>query len=486
MRFAACAALVFTIVFVYRVLLPVNPTTVALTLLLAVLAVSAAWRLRYAVFTAIVATICFNFFFLPPYGTFTIADPQNWIALLVFLLTAVLASNLAAKALRSADIANQRRREAERLYSFSQKLLLADNVVELLNAIPIYIVEIFGIKAAALFVTARQEIYRSSPDAANLDAEQLKMVSLRNDPIRDVERGISFLPLRIGVQPAGSLGVSGGKLSLETLEASGSLITTAMERAGMVEKLARAESHRQSERLRSALLDSVSHELRTPLTAIKASVTALLSDTNLTQEAHRELLTIINEESDRLNRLVGQATEMAMLDASQVELQLALESMRVPVEAAMEDCKHLLKAHPVNLYLPEDLPLVRMDVSRIRQVLVQLLENAAKYSPPGSPITITAEEKDQNLVTSVADRGEGIDDFELSMIFDKFYRGREQRSHSHGTGMGLAIAKAIVEAHGGTIGASSQLGHGSVFSVSIPVASRSRSSQTPPQAGLPN
>lgn len=470
LRFAACSAILFAIVFSYKRLLSANPTTVALTFLLAVLGVSAVWPLRYSVFTALAATTCFNFFFLPPYGTFTIADPQNWVALFALLTTAVVASHLAERARRHADVANQRRREAERLYTFSQKLLLAENLKELLNAVPAHIVETFGVRAAAVFIATRPDVYRSNPEIAGLAADQLKVVSARGEAIVDSERGVTLMPVRLGVQPVGSIGVSGGRISLETLEAVGSLVAIAIERVGTVEKLSKAEAAREGERLRSALLDSVAHDFRTPLTSIKASVTSLLSDPNLGEEDRHELLTVIDEESDRLNHLVGEATEMALLDASQVELRLERQSIRAPLKAALEESRQLLKGRRVDTRFPSDLPPVRMDVARIKEVLLQLLENAVKYSPLGSPLSITAEAKGNCVVTSVADRGQGIDEFEQAMIFEKFYRGRQQRGVSQGTGLGLAIARAIVEAHGGTLGVTSQLGQGSVFFFTLPVA----------------
>jgi two-component system sensor histidine kinase KdpD len=239
---------------------------------------------------------------------------------------------------------------------------------------------------------------------------------------------------------------------------------------GAIEKLGRAEAARESEQLRSVLLDSVTHEFRTPLTAIKASATSMLSNPGLGEEQRRELLTVIDEESDRLNRLVGEAAEMAQLDANKVELQLGAHRIQEAVEEAVKESKQLLDQHPVEVRIAADLPAARMDVARITEVLIQLLENATKYSPPDSPIHITGEVKNRMLMASVADRGPGIDDFEQSLIFDKFYRGRNQRMQVEGTGMGLAIARAIVEAHGGQIGVTSQLGHGSVFYFTLPLA----------------
>jgi len=252
------------------------------------------------------------------------------------------------------------------------------------------------------------------------------------------------------------------------LEAVGSLVAISIERAGAVETLTRNEASRESEKLRSALLDSVTHEFRTPLTAIKLSVTTLLASDPVSTEARQELLTVINEESDRLNRLVGEAAEMAQLDAQQVELRRESHPVREVIEAALERAKQVVAGREVEVHIPDALPPVGVDLERIAEVLVQLLENAAKYSPANTPITITAEPAGKMVSISVADRGPGIDDMEQSLIFEKFYRGRDQRYRIQGTGMGLAIAKAIVEAHGGTIGVTSQTGSGSVFHFTVP------------------
>jgi len=419
---------------------------------------------------AVLATLAFNYYFLPPIGTLNIAETQNWVALFAFLVTAIIASQLAERARREAQSANQRRGEIERLYKFSQQLLSSDNIAELLNLIPRYIVESFGVEAAAIWLSSRPDIYRSSVARDVLDRHDLQLVAMRGEPKIDIERRVVFIPLRMGLRIVGSMGLSGAQLSRETLESMGSLVAIATERAGAVEKLSKAEAARESEQLRSALLDSVTHEFRTPLTAIKASATSLLSDSVTDQSQRLELLTVINEESDRLNRLVGEAAEMAQLDAQKVELRLGRHKIQEAVKDAVEKIKAGLAKHPLDIDLPPDLPWVRIDVERISEVVAHLLENAAKYSAPESPIHITAELKNGMLVTSIADRGPGIDDFEQSLVFEKFYRGRNQRLQVQGTGMGLAIAKAIVEAHGGEIGLTSQLGRGSVFYFSVPVA----------------
>jgi two-component system sensor histidine kinase KdpD len=434
--------------------------------LVMVLLTSAYWGLRYALVMAVVATAVFNFFFLPPVGTFTIADPQNWVALFAFLVTALVASNLAERARREAEMAQQRRREVERLYALSQRLLASDNVLELLNTLPGYVQETFSVGSVVAIAADHPTIYRSSLNAVFEDSV-LRSTLLRGEPI--TQGGVSYVPLRLGMRTVGALAVSGAELSRETLDALGSLAGLAIERARALEALSKNRAEQEHERLRTALLDSVTHEFRTPLTSIKASITTLLSGAALDESGRRDLLAVIDEESDRLNRLVGEASEMAQLDSGKFNLDLQSHSIEDALLPALQDAKASLENHPVQLQLAPHLPKVPMDVARIREVLMHLLENAGKYSPAGAPIKVTSEIQDERLVTSVADRGPGIDSFEQNLIFEKFYRGQHQRYAAPGTGMGLAIAKVIIEAHGGTIGVVSQLGNGSVFSFSLPL-----------------
>lgn len=470
LRTAVCAALVSVIVFVYSALLHVNPTTVALSFLLAILSVAAAWGLNYAVPMSVISTLAFNYFFLPPLHNFTIADSQNWVALFAFLFTSLIASQLSERTRQQTQEAQRRRYETQKLYDFSQRLLVTDNVVELLKLIPRYVSEIFGVGHVAIYLADKDQAHASGPDCHDLPADLLRKAARRAEILIEPARRLSILPLRVGLRPVGAIGFAGERLSLETLEAIGSLSANAIERAGAVESLGRTEAARENERLRSALLDSITHEFRTPLTAIKASVGTLQQQQALDDEQRRDLLAVIAEEGDRLNRLVGEAVEMAQLDAKEVRLELQPRSIRDAVDGSLNDLRNVLDGHPVEVRLSDHLPRVMMDIEWIRKVLQHLLENAAKYSPKDSPIFICSEVKDDRLVTSIADRGAGISDLERSMIFDKFYRGQSQRHRVHGTGMGLAIVKAIVEAHGGKIEVTSRLAHGSVFSFSLPVA----------------
>lgn len=468
--FAAASGIVALITAFFSKLHQVNHTTVALSFLLAILYVSAAWGLTVSIYMSMLATVAFNYFFLPPIGKFIISDPQNWVGLAAFLITSVTASRLSERARAETRHANRRRREVERLYAFTQQLLVVGSIGELLNSVPRRIVESFELQDAALFLASKNEIYRFGADLRNLDADRLKGIMARGEPVVDAEKYLSFMPVRMGVRTVGSLGISGGVLSRQTLEAVSTLVAVAVERFSALEALGKAEASQEEEKLRTALLDSVTHELRTPLTGIKGAVTSLLSQPELTEDHRRELLSVIDEESNRLNHLIEEALEMARLDSGDVELKREPTPIGPVIEAALGASKPSLANHPVDVRLAEKLPGVPMDFERIKEVLVHLLENAAKYSPPGSPITISSEVTNGFLATSVADRGEGIDGLEQTLIFDKFYRGRDLRYRVQGTGMGLAICKAIVEAHGGKIGVTSQVGSGSVFHFSLPLA----------------
>jgi two-component system sensor histidine kinase KdpD len=468
-RYAISTASAAVIVAVYFLRLHVNETTVALTFLIGILLVAANWGLRHSIYLSILSAAAFNFFFLPPVLTFTVGDGRNWVALLAFLVTGIVASQLAERARREAKISRRRQREAERLYEFSQQMLVTGNVIDLLNVLPQMIAVTFNLAGAAVYLREKDRIYRSSPNYMDVTAAELRDAAFTRDHSYDEERAVTLVPILLGTRPIGAVGITGNRTSPEALDAVCGLAAIAIERAGAVETLTRVQASRESERLRNALLDSVAHELRTPLTSITAAVTTLRTEPSLDAEQSGEMLQVIEEEAARLDRLVGQAMEMAELDANDIKLDLRLHSMREAVDLALEAVQGPLKNHPLELRLPDTLPPVLIDLERIAKVIQHLLENAAKYSAEGSPIFVSAEVSRGQLVTSVADRGAGVDDLEKMMIFDKFYRGQGQRYRVQGTGMGLAIAKAIVEAHGGSIDVTSQPSQGSVFSFYLPL-----------------
>ena len=332
----------------------INPTTVALTFLLIILFVAAAWGPKPAVLASLLGAACFNFFFLPPVGTFHIAHPENWIALIAFLVTAMTAGQLSSRAKLRADEATAARQEIERLY-------------------------------------------------------------------RELQ---------------------------DTFERS-----------------SQAKALKQSERLKSALLDAVTHDLRTPLTSIKASVTTLLDDHRLSkneddaarlgEEGRQEMLEVIDEEADRLDRFIEDLMALARIEAGEMQLHREWGSLEEIVTAAMKRASPLTKSHHIQLRLFDELPSVRVDERAVAEVIYVLLENAAKYSPPGGIIRLAAQPGQQGMVQlTIEDQGPGIPIELRERVFDKFFRAMRDgdlSGHTPGTGMGLAIAKGIVEAHGGRI-----------------------------------
>ena len=497
-RWLAIAIALAGIVSAFRHFSGINDTTVALTMLLLVLLLAGNWGLRYAVGASIAATLLFNYFFLPPIGTLTIADTRNWVALFAFLGTAIYASHLASRIREEAEEANARRHESEMLYRLGRQLLQPESVTQLFNFIPSSVANAFNSPAVTLFIAKGERIYLSDPKyisnpklampSSDQPADPACTDRTRSEIVADLREAMMLpivrlpangcpviIPLRIGVRPSGALLLEGTLFSRETMEALSGLVSMSIERAGALEDSARSEAAKETERLRTALLDSVTHELRTPLTSIKASVSALLSQQALDKASQFELLTVIDEESDRLNHLIEQAVEMAQLDANKVHLEIKPQSVTWLVDAAVAQCRATNATREIRVSVAQSLPRVLADASWIEKVLLNLLENAAKYSPADQPIFVSADAQGEMLSISVADRGAGIDPLEQGMIFDKFYRGQSyrdptQRNRVGGTGMGLAIARAIVTAHGGTIGVTSQIGHGSVFTFTLPIA----------------
>jgi two-component system, OmpR family, sensor histidine kinase KdpD len=457
------------IVLFYRTWLHVNPTTVALTLLLYILLLAARWRLQHAVIVSLVATACYNYYFLPPIGTFTIADPQNWLALFAFLSTSVIGSHLSQKARDEAEQARTRQREVEVLFSLSRELLQTDNVAELVNTLPKTIHYVSRADSVILYLLDGDRLYRAGTQyMSGVEVPHFRQLALSLPGPETMPDGEVHIPLKAGVRPRGLLVLTALLLSSETLQAIGGLVSIALDRAQALEDVARSEANKESERLRTLILDSITHELRTPLTSIKGAASALLSTEQMSTEDRRELLTIVDEEADRLNHLVGQAVEMAQIEAHEVHMNFAPIEVADLVERAQESCPWVSSTHPVTVQLPA-LPKVAADPEMVVKVLCNLLENAAKYSRPQSPIFISAEQKDGFVLTSVADRGIGIDPAEQGLIFDRLYRSRTQSS-TPGTGMGLAISRAIIESHHGNLTVTSQPERGSVFTFSLPVA----------------
>jgi two-component system sensor histidine kinase KdpD len=465
-RFAGSVLVVAATMAIYKLFLPVNNTTVALSLLLVVLGISAWWGLAEATFASVVAMLGFNYYFLPPVRTFTIQDPQNWVALIAFLVTAVTASQLAERARRRAAEAEARRMESERMYQLVQAMMLRGTPSSTIREFVHNVVRVFECAGAAFYYRPTQEIVRSGAETKPVSDHDLTAVAEVQDVTSDAGRGIATAPVRFGGRSMGSLALIGSPPSPDMVRAIVNLVAITIEKARAMEDASHAEAARQSEVLKAALLDSLAHDIKTPLTSIKAAVTTLLGTSG---DEHRELLTIIDEETDRLNRLAAEVIEMARIEAGRLHLEKRAVSAAVLIEATLAGFGATLRDRAVTVQVEDGLPDAEADSELILSVVKQLVENALKYSPPESALAVSARAKSGKIVIGVADRGPGIEENERFRVFEKFYRGRAHRYETKGTGMGLAIAKGIVEAHGERIWVESEPGHGAAFYFTLPV-----------------
>lgn len=468
-RLLAVLALVAIITFVFARVIQVNATTAGFVYLVAVFIIATAWGLLESTIASVLSMLCFNFFFFPPFGTFTVADPQNWVALLAFLATSLTASQLSARLKAQRREAENRRVEMERLYAFSRALLLVDPMHPVAKQIAHQVAHTFEFFAVALFDVRDGAIHYAGPNGLpNIEAKLREAASQATQFQEEAEK-LTITPIRLGGEPIGSLAVQGTFLSDAALQSVLNLVAVALERVRAQEAVTRAEVTRQSEELKSTLLDAIAHEFQSPLTSIKAVTTDLLDPSAGLHKEQRELVSIADEGADRLSRLVTEAIQLARIEGGTFHLNREVHFPRTLISGALRQMKPLLEQRAVHVEAPDDLPLVLADSELIEMVLRQLIDNSLKYSLPTGSITIRATTGEGDVLFSVADEGPGIPEEEQSRIFDKFYRSVKERSQIKGTGMGLTVAREIVHAHGGDIGLRSSPGRGSEFYFSLPI-----------------
>jgi len=390
--------------------------------------------------------------------------------LAAFLGASLLVSHLSSRARAEAELSESRRREVQQLYEFSQELLLHDDLSAVARITPSIAVAIFGFRAVALYVREADTAHYSDPGNELLPLDELRSAAESPESGVSSTGDLHVLPLVLGMRSLGAMAIRSSDESGRIYDAIGSLVAIALERAAALELTSHTEAARESERLHSALIDSVTHDLRTPLTSIRAAATSLLSQQQLSEGERREMYIVVDEESARLDRLIGQAIEMAQLDPASIRVQAKPERIREIIALSLEEAQPLLGERSVQVEVADDLPPVRLDRRLVRRVLRHLIENAVKYSPPGSPLRILARIENDRLLVTVEDSGPGVEEFEKRLIFRKFYRGRKQRDHSSGTGMGLAIVKAILDAHGGGIDVVSAPQQGAQFTFWLPLS----------------
>lgn len=469
-RIGVALSVIAAITYLFVGLVPVNATTGGFAYLVAILFFAARWGLMESIVGSVAAVLCFNFFFFPPVGTFTVADPQNWIALAAFLVTAVIASRLSDQVKQRASEALARRAEMERLYALSRAILLIEPTESTSKQITAEVARVLGAAGVTLFDRERQQFFRSGPeDFPGLD-DQLRQAAMEGTLFHSPDRRVIITAIRLGSQPIASLGISGVDLSDSALQSLSNLVAIGLERSRSLAAASRAEAARQSDELKSMLMDAIAHEFQTPLTSIKAATTALLAEQSAETES-REFLTIVDEEASRLSGLVADAIQMARVEAGRMQLHRESWPPNALIQAAVERVKPQLDSREVRMEIPPDLPHLPADKELVTLALRQLLTNAAKYSTPQSPITVSAFVQDGRLVIQVRDQGPGMPVAELPKVFDRFYRG-SSAAKVPGAGLGLAIAKEVAHAHGGEMWAESAPGVGSTFFLALPLLAR--------------
>lgn len=461
-----------------------------LMLLTAVVTVAVRCGLGPSLAAVVAASLSYNFFFLPPVYTFTIADPTNVAAFLLFTLVAVLVSNLAARARLSAVVSQGRAKATERLFGFSRKLAACGTLDDVLWATSAQVAAMLRVRVVLLLPDAQTVAVRAGyPPEDMLDEADLAAAQWAFDNERPAGRGADtlpgakrlFLPMRTGRGTIGVIGLDAdgtgpiltpeGRRLLDALADMGAL---ALERVRLVEDLDRAERDAETDRLARALLTSISHDLRTPLASVLGAASTLRDlDGALPVEAKAELLTTIIEESERLNRFIVNLLDMTRLEAGAVAPNLGLQDVAETIDTALRRTQKILAGHRVAVEIAPDLPTLRLDPVLFEQVLVNLLDNAAKYAPEGSTVTLRARHDGHTVRIEVLDEGFGLPEADVERVFDKFYRVRKSDRVRAGTGLGLAISRGFVEAMGGTVTAGNRRDRlGAAFTVTLPVPAR--------------
>ena len=463
----------------------VSATTVSLAFLLVVLATATVGRLWAAIVVAIAAVLALNFFFLPPVGTFTIADPQNLIALVAFLVVAVIASNLSAAAHARASEAIASRNEVTRLFDLTRDVLLTTETAGAIDALARHVARRFELPKIAICLPTEQgwRIHQGGSDDVNIDTLTLSMALARARGTVEYDarqraygghiriggdRGYSIVPLRHGTKAVGLLAASSPTLDIGSLDALAGVVAIAIERVQFMSERDAAELVRQKADLAATLLASLSHDLRTPLTAIKAAVENLRGE--LPSDERREQARAASAELHRLTRLFQDILDMARIDAAAIRVDKQWVTAADVVDAASAHVRHALDGHALRVEADGELE-TEIDPRLVSVALSHVLENAAQYSPADRDILVQATVEDDGLHVSVTDRGPGLDPGEVEHLFERFYRGHAARQRAFGTGMGLSITRGLLAAAGGQIWAENVSG-GARFSMVIPGAVR--------------
>lgn len=446
-----------------------DDSIVAILFLTTVVWVATRAGVRLSLYVALLCAISFDYFFLAPIHTLRLAGLLEWTELISFIASSVIVSRLGDHARKQAIQAEQRRTDVEQLYTLSQEMMLHEDAAQLMRDLPQMIERTFSLETVVLYVRDQDRSYGWTEDLpAELETRLRTFAEGRGTALSDADN-FSCLSLMLGMKNLGTLAWRPAVLTGDTATAVGAQVAVALTRAAAIETYTRLEAARESERLRSALIDSVTHELRTPLTGIRAAATMLVGSRGLDDATRQELAELLDEESARLDRLIGEAIDMAEIDAKVMRVNTAPMFPRTLLEHAAEESRAALMNHKVIIEAEDSPNPVWLDQRLLGRVLRHLVENAARYSPSGSRIILRAYRRADRVEFSVEDDGPGIDAADMPHIFDKFYRGRKGIAMAKGSGMGLSIAKAIVEVHGGGIDVQPSPDHGAIFSFWVPL-----------------
>jgi two-component system sensor histidine kinase KdpD len=469
---------------------------VDLVFLTAVVVVAVRYGLWPSLLTSLIASLAYNFFFLPPIYTFTITEPTNVIAFFFFMLIAILVSNVAARVRTQADTAIGRIRTTEQLYAFSRKLAGTATLDDVLWATAYQTALMLGVHVVLLLPDdGLLTVKTGYPPEDELDKADLAAANWAWSNDRPAGRGSDtlpgakrlFLPMRTGRGLIGVIGInddrSGPLLTpdqrrlLDALVDQGAL---AIERVLLVEGMDRVKRTVESERLRSALLTSISHDLKTPLASVLGAASAIRDlGGGLSDAEKRDLLATVIDESERLNRFIANLLDMTRLESGAVVPNTALHDVGEIVGSALRRAGRILARHEVSLQLDADLPMLKLDAVLFEQVIFNLLDNAAKYAPPDTTISIRSFRDRDSVSLQVADEGDGIPPDELESVFDKFYRVQKGDHVRAGTGLGLAISRGFIEAMEGRIVAANRTDRsGAVITVRLPIPAETRTLDT--------
>lgn len=463
--------------------------SIGMLFLIPVMISAVSFGLRAALFTALFSLLAYNFFFLKPLYTLTISDPNNWLSFGVLLFVAVLTGNLAARVRAQADVAARRAGIAGELYKFTGKMAGIARLDDILWAASYQIAAMLKTNVVILLPnrkTRQLEIRGAFPPDDELSADDVAAATWCWERGQAAGRHAEtlpgarrlFLPMRTG---SGIVGVIGLQRTDDKdlftpderrlLDSLNDQTALAVERADLVDRIDEAQVIAEADKLRVAMLTSLSHDLRTPLASILGAATTLLANVGLYDaERTREMLRVVQEEAERLDRFVGNLLDMSRLEAGALGSKAQVVDVSEAAAAVIARMARRLAGHRVREDIPDDLPFVHADPLLLEQALVNLLDNAVKYSPSGSEILVRAKARDGRVVLTVEDEGSGIPLSELPHIFDKFYRVRRADHGVAGTGLGLSVARGFLESFGGSLTAGNRSDRtGAMFTVTLPI-----------------